>query len=60
MNLFTKVIYKSRICIVTNHCIARGKYIQISPIGNGNNPAKYYVVFPDEVTFPNESKQFTL
>lgn len=45
----TKVIWRGKDCVVTNACIARGKFIQVSPVGNGSSPAKYYQVFPDEV-----------
>lgn len=45
-----KVNWKGKVCIVTNAQIARGKYVQISPVGNGNAPAKYYQVGPDELT----------
>ena len=48
--LFQRVIWKGKNCIVTNACIAAGKYCQISPVGNGNSPAKYYQVRPDELT----------
>lgn len=30
--------------------IAKGKYIEISPVGNGTIPARYFTVFPNEVT----------
>jgi hypothetical protein len=42
--LGSKIYWQGRQCIVTNACIAMGKYIEISPIGNKNNPAKYYIV----------------
>lgn len=48
-SLFEHVIWRGKQCIVTNACIARGKKIQISPVGNGSSPAKYYVVYPNEV-----------
>lgn len=45
-----KVLWKGKVCIVTNaNAIPlRGK-IEISPVGNGNDPAKYFKVLPEEV-----------
>lgn len=50
MYLFSKVLWRNKTCIVTNASIGRGIKIQISPTGNGDSPAKYYTVYPDEVT----------
>jgi len=47
ISLFNKVLWKSKICIVTN--VRYGTKIQISPVGNGNAPAKYYIVRPDDL-----------
>lgn len=51
MNIGSKVIWRAKECIVTNAHACGGKKITISPIGNGNAPAKYYTVFPDEVIY---------
>jgi hypothetical protein len=48
-SLFEHVLWRGRKCIVTNACIAMGKYIQVSPVGNGQSPAKYYQVSPNDV-----------
>ena len=47
--LFNRVIWRGKPCIVTNAFACGGKKIQVSPTGNGDSPAKYYEVFPDEV-----------
>ena len=39
-SLGEKVLFNGRLCVVTNACIARGKYIEVSPIGVD----KYYIV----------------
>lgn len=44
-----KVIWHNKVCVVTNPFVCGGKKIIISPVGNGNSPAKYFTVFPDEV-----------
>ena len=43
------VLWKGLECIVTNAFICKGRYIQVSPKGNGNSPAKYYQVRPEKV-----------
>lgn len=48
ITLFTKVLWRGKTCIVTN--AHYGNKIQISPVGNGDSPAKYFIVHPDEVT----------
>lgn len=50
ITLFTIVHWHNQKCMVTNAHVCGGKKIQISPLGNGNSPAKYFIVFPDEVT----------
>lgn len=54
ISLFEKVIWRNRTCIVTNASIGRGRYIEVSPIGEN----KYYQVTPDEINFVIEN--FTL
>lgn len=49
ITLFTRVTWKNKTCIVTNASIAGGKFIQISPVGNGDNPAQYFKVSPNDV-----------
>jgi hypothetical protein len=51
ITLFTKVKWHNMTCIVTN--AHYGTKIQISPMGNGNAPAKYFTVHPDEVEILN-------
>jgi len=51
ITLFTKVKWRNMVCIVTN--VHYGSKIQISPIGNGDSPAKYFTVYPDEVVILN-------
>jgi hypothetical protein len=47
----TEIVYFNGLrCMVTNNQIAMGKKIQISPTGNGEAPAKYFVVGYWEVT----------
>lgn len=53
------VYWNGKKCIVTNALIARGKYIQISPVGNGDCDARYYQVYPDEVTDEQPQIDFT-
>lgn len=45
--LFTRVIWKGKDCIVTR-TYPNGKML-ISPMGNGELPAKYYTVTEDEI-----------
>lgn len=52
-SLFTRILWKGKQCIVTNAFACGGRKIQISPMGNGNSPAKYYEVYPDDVTLDN-------
>jgi hypothetical protein len=52
--LFQQVIYNRMECIVTNASIARGKYYQVSPIGNRFQPAKYFVVGYWEIETPKK------
>lgn len=41
------VYYHGKKCIVTNLI---GRHIQISPVGNGDSPAQYYQVKPEDIT----------
>jgi hypothetical protein len=47
--IFDYVIFHNMKCIVTNASVAKGKKITISPVGNGNSPAKYFTVYPEDV-----------
>ncbi len=49
IKLFQPVIYKGMECVVTNAYVCGGKKVTISPIGNGNSPAKYYTVKISEI-----------
>jgi hypothetical protein len=51
--LFERVIWRDKKCIVTNAFACGGTKIQISPMGNGNSPAKYYNVFKNELKLDN-------
>lgn len=55
--LFQRVIYNRMECRVTNASIARGKYYQVSPIGNGCQPAKYFTVGYWEIETPKNPTQ---
>lgn len=52
--LGAKVIWRGYVhCIVTNASACGGKKITVSPVGNRKSPAKYYDLYPTEVTFAN-------
>ena len=50
LNVFQKVMYNNRLCVVTDPAAERGKKITISPLGDG--VAQYYTVFKNEVYIP--------
>lgn len=46
-NIADHVYYHGLKCIVTNKV---GRYLVISPVGNGENPAQYYQVKPENIS----------
>lgn len=52
--LFDKVTWRNAVCVVTN--VRIGNRIEVSPVGNGGGPAKYFVVWPDEVEIITQTK----